>query len=114
MSAVCALRCPCRGCLGTGWCPLFHVGFLWVSPRPVHRVLGDTETVWLCIFTSQHFIDILQQTGSEWRVCAFPCGGNVCPLGEGKNHMGGVRVLESPTWEHVWTLGGGVCPEVSA
>ena len=25
----------------------------------------------------------------------------------------GGRVLESPTWEHVWTLGGGVCPEIS-
>ena len=87
---------------------------LWIYPRPVHRVLGDTETVRLSIFAPQHFIDILQQMGSEWRVCAFPCGGNVCPLGEGKNHMGGVRVLESPTWEHVWTLGGGVCPEVSA
>ena len=23
-------------------------------------------------------------------------------------------VLESPTWEHMWTLGGGMCPEVSA
>ena len=68
---------------------------------------------WLCIFTPQHFIDILQQMGSESRVCAFLCGGNVCPLGEGKNHMGGVRVLESPTWEHVWTSGGGVCPDFS-
>ena len=69
---------------------------------------------WLCIFTPQHFIDILQQKGLEWRVCAFPCGGNVCPLGEGKNHMSGVLVLESPNWKHVWTSGGGVCPEVSA
>ena len=25
----------------------------------------------------------------------------------------GGRVLESPTWEQVWTLGGGVCPEIS-
>ena len=36
-------------------------------------------------------------------------------LGESKNHTEWEgRVLESPTWEHVWTLVGGVCPEVSA
>ena len=70
---------------------------------------------WLCIFAPQHFLDFLQQTGSEPRVRAFPWGRRpFCPLGEGKNHMGGVRVLESPNWKHVWTSGGGVCPEISA
>ena len=45
---------------------------------------------WLCIFTPQYFIDILQQTGSEPRVHAFLWEGRpFCPLGEGKNHMGG-------------------------
>ena len=44
---------------------------------------------WLCIFAPQHFIDFLQQTGSELRVHAFPWGGRpFCPLGEGKNDMG--------------------------
>ena len=37
---------------------------LGVSSRPMHRVLGYTETGWLCIF-AQHFIDFLQQRGSE-------------------------------------------------
>ena len=45
---------------------------------------------WLCIFTPQYFIDILQQMGSELRVHAFPWEGRpFCPLGEDKNHMGG-------------------------
>ena len=70
---------------------------------------------WLCIFAPQHFLDLLQETGSEPRVRAFPWGGRpFCPLGEGKNHTGGGQVLESPTWEHVWTPGGGVCLEVLA
>ena len=70
---------------------------------------------WLCIFAPQHFIDDLQQWGSEPRACAFPWGGRpFCPLGEGKNHMDAGQVLESLTGEHVWTPGGGVCPEVSA
>ena len=108
----CALQCPCRGCWGLGGAPSSS---LWVSPRPVHRVLGDTEMGWLCIFTQQCFIDFLQQTGSESRVHAFPWEGRpFCPLEEGKNHMGVWQVLESPTGEHVWTPGGAVCPEVSA
>ena len=54
---------------------------------------------WLCIFAPHHFIDYLQQTGSESRVHAFPWEGRpFCPLGEGKNHMGVGQVLESPTW----------------
>ena len=70
---------------------------------------------WLCIFAPQHFIDFLQQMASEPRVHAFPWGGRpFCPLGEGKNDMVGGRMLESPTWEHVWTPDGGVCPEFSA
>ena len=45
---------------------------------------------------------------------AFPWGWRpFCPLGKGKNDMGWGRMPESPTWKHVWTLGGGVCPEVS-
>ena len=81
----CALQCPCRGCWGLGGAPSSS---LWVSPCPLHRVLGDTETGWLCIFTPQYFIDILQQTGSESRVHAFPWEGRpFCPLGEGNNHM---------------------------
>ena len=111
MSAVCALQCPCRGCLGTGWCPLLLSVDL-STPRA--QSSGRHRNGPSVHFRITTLIDILQQMGSEWRVCAFPCGGNVCPLGEGKNHMGGVRVLESPTWEHVWTSGGGVCPEVSA
>ena len=31
-----------------------------------------------------------------------------------ESHGVGGRVLESPIWEHVWTPGGGMCPEVSA
>ena len=31
-----------------------------------------------------------------------------------ESHGVGWRGLESPTWEHVWTPCGGVCPEVSA
>ena len=30
-----------------------------------------------------------------------------------ESHGVGERVLESPTWENVWTPGGGKCPEVS-
>ena len=33
--------------------------------------------------------------------------------GEESHGVGGL-VLESPTWEHVWTPCGGECPEVSA
>ena len=102
---------PAGASWGLGGAPSSSLG---VSPCPVNSVLGDTEAGWLCIFTPQHFIDFLQQTGSELRVHAFPWGGRpFCPLGEGKNDMVGGRMLESPTWEHVWTLGGGVCPEVS-
>ena len=44
---------------------------------------------WLCIFAPHHFIDFLQQTGSEPWVCAFTWGGRpFCPLQEDKNHMG--------------------------
>ena len=44
---------------------------------------------WLCIFAPQHFIDFLQQTGSELWVRAFTWGGRpFCPLREDKNHMG--------------------------
>ena len=44
---------------------------------------------WLCIFAPQHFLDLLQQTGSEPRVRTFPWAGRpFCPLGEGKNHTG--------------------------
>ena len=108
----CALQCPCRDCWGLGGAPSSS---LFVSPRPIHGFLGDTETGWLCIFTPQYFIDILHQMGSEPRVHAFPWEGRpFCPLGKGKNHMGAGQVLESPTGEHVCTLGGGVCPEVSA
>ena len=71
---------------------------------------------WLCIFAPQHFIDFLQQTGSEPWFCVFPWGGRpFCPLRGGQeSHRVGGQVLESPSWEHVWTPGGGVCPEVSA
>ena len=85
VSCVCLVVPLHRLVGGLGGAPSSSLG---VSTCPVHRVLGDTEMGWLCIFAPQHFIDILQQTGLEWRVCAFPCGGNVCPLREGKNHMG--------------------------
>ena len=69
----------------------------------------------LCIFTPQHFIDFLQQTGSEPRVCAFPWGRRpFCPLGEGKNHMWGMGWCWSPPPGSMFGLRVGTCPEVSA
>ena len=59
---------PAQASWGLGGAPSSSLG---VSTRPVHRVLGDTETGWLCIFAPQHFIDFLQQTGSELWVHAF-------------------------------------------
>lgn len=64
---------------------------LGVSPRPMQRVLGDTEMGWLCIFAPYHFIDFLQQSGPQLWVCAFPWGRRpFCPLSEGKNQTGWV------------------------
>ena len=70
---------------------------------------------WLCIFTPQHFIDILQQMGSE--LLARLLLGRETFLsfrGGQESHGVGGRVLESTSWKHVWTPGGGVCPEISA
>ena len=83
---------PAGASWGLGGTPSSSLG---VFPCPVKSVLGDTETGWLCIF-AQHFIDFLQQTGSELWVRAFPWGGRpLCPLRGGKNHTG-------------WGLGAGV------
>ena len=108
-----AWRRPCRGWLGPVWCPSSSLG---VSPRPVHRVPGDTEMGWLCIFAPQHFLDLLRQTGSEPRVPTFPWGGSpFCPSGEGKNHTGwGGGGWSPPPGSMCGLLVGGVCPEVSA
>ena len=70
---------------------------------------------WLCIFAPQNFIDFLQQTGSEPNV-SLPLGRETFLSFRGEQESHGVegRVLESTLWEHVWTPGGGVCPEISA
>ena len=70
---------------------------------------------WLCIFTPQHFIDFLQQTGSE-PIAHLPLGRKtfLSLWGEQESHGVGGRVLESTSWEHVWTPGESVCPEISA
>ena len=112
MSAGCAWQRHCRGCLGHGCTPSSSLG---VSPRPLLRVLGYTEMGWLCIFAPQHFIDYLQQWGSEPRARAFPWGGRpFCPLGEGKNHMWGGDGCWSPPPGSMFGLRVGTCPEVSA
>ena len=60
---------PGGGPAGAGWgLGGARSSFLGVSPRPMQRVLGDTEMGWLCIF-AQHFIDFLQQRGSEPNAC---------------------------------------------
>ena len=51
-----------------------------VSPSPVDSVLDDTETGWLCIFTPQHFIDFLQQTGQGRGGATAPGNGEVSVL----------------------------------
>ena len=64
---------------------------------------------WLCIFAPQNFIDFLQQTGSEPNV-SLPLGRETFLSFRGgqESHVGRGLVLESPTWEHVWTQGGDV------
>ena len=44
-----------------------------------------------------------------------PALGSLAPqyLEESASWCGG-QVLESTSWEHVWTPGGSVCPEISA
>ena len=57
---------------------------------------------WLCIFTPQNFIDLLQQTGSEPNV-RLPLGRETFLSFRGGQESHGVegRVLESTLWEHV-------------
>ena len=82
---------------------------LWGLSTPYTQSSGDTETGWLCIFPPQHFIYFLQQMGSEPRVRAFPGEGDHSVLyGRARITCGAGVVLDSPTWEHVWTQGGDV------
>ena len=70
---------------------------------------------WLGIFAPQNFIDFLQQTGSEPNV-RLPLGRETFLSFRGgqESRSVGERVLEPTSFEHVWTPGGGVCPEISA
>ena len=62
-----------------------------------------------CIFT-QHFIELSTANGLRAEGVRPPLGRETFLSLEESGNPTGVQVLESPTWEPVQTLGGGVCP----
>ena len=106
------LAAPQQGLFGAWMVP--HPP-LWVSLHTPCIEFWETQKRAGCAFSHNTLLTFYSK-GAQSLICAFPWGGRpFCPLGEGNNHrvLGG-RVLESTSWEHVWTPGGGVCPEISA
>ena len=112
VSCVC-LAAPLHGLVGAS-----------VVPPPPHcgslhapcTEFWETQKRAGCAFLHHNTLLTFYSKQAQSRGCA-PSPGEGDPSvfrGEQESHGVGGRVLESPTWEHVWTLVGGVCPEVSA
>ena len=89
---------------------------LWGSLQAPCTVFWETQKRAGCAFSHHNTLLNLYSKWAQSRGCVLSPGEVDLFVfrGEQESHGVGGRVLESPTWEHVWTLVGGVCPEVSA